>query len=945
MTKIIKDAIDDIKKVDADLSNGHVSIQEASQAVTDINASWDHFAANCQANGLDLEKGAKQAWGNDTFNAFSGIKNGAATGVGSVASFFNAVDTFKGNWRDPQVACQKIETGLKQISNGVKLLGDTLQNVSKTGKAIGNALSNASGHPLLNKMGGGIGNVSTGIGTFGGHLTNLGTAIPKSGVINLAGQMTGTIVAIANNKPFTPSFGGSNSTSQGSGSGSTNNPPTSNNNNNNNSNNNNGGNNSGGNNTNGTSNGGNSNNSNGQTTNDYTADMVNEIMVVLDDGKPSENSCCTINGVCYRLSGYSLSQELLQPMILSCILEKNDKHETQSDVVFTDVTQLIGKSFEISVSTIKAGKDAKDAQSQKAFVFKGMIIDVAASRSTASAQSASVTVATWDALLQNAPHCRSFENMSLKEIVDTVLKPYKEVNSKVEPRFKDKIPYVVQYNQSDYAFLSMLAVRFGEWMYDTGELFVFGEMLDLADSVKLEYPGGSLLSYNLSQQMDMFSFNHLLPDYYQFGKEQGILKETAKGIADGTVNTWTEMAYNASQQRYNSEQLMALNAGGFDDGKNAEGADSILGYSLKIEALGKKTHLMTVQGYSKLAMLQIGQDFLIRDKVQNVSGQSEDVEQKTLKIIGVNHSFDYGQSYSNSFTAVPEACEYPSYSDANVHVSVPTQRATVVDNKDEQRLGRIRVQFPWQEMQGKEMITPWLRIAVPYAGLGKGHQFIPEIGEEVMVGFEMNNPERPYIIGALYNGGSGKPDDKWAAADSASGKENNIKAIRTRNGHTIEIHDKGENGYIRIYDNEKENYILTFSTDEKLIKLESTGNIELYAQNDIIMHAGHDISLTAAHDMNRDADNDITEHAGRHRIAAIDVNDKLAIGENQLINIGDNKDEQVAHKLQVSAENIRIEADEKLLEYSTDHQQKASGSMSINAVNVIDIAASNVKVN
>lgn len=931
MTKIIKDAIDDIKKVDADLSNGHVSIQEASQAVTDINASWDHFAANCQANGLDLEKGAKQAWGNNTFNAFSGIKNGAVTGVGSVASFFNAVDTFKGNWRDPQVACQKIETGLKQISNGVKLLGDTLQNVSKTGKAIGNALSNASGHPLLNKMGGGIGNASTGIGTFGGHLTNLGTAIPKSGVINLAGQMTGTIVAIANNKPFTPSFGGSNSTSQGSGSGSINNPPTSNNNNNNtnnNTNNNNGGNNSGGSNTNGTSNGGNSNNSNGQTTNDYTADMVNEIVVILDDGKPSENSCCTINGVCYRLSGYSLSQELLQPMILSCILEKNDKHETQSDVVFTDVTQLIGKSFEISVSTIKAGKDAKDAQSQKAFVLKGMIIDVAASRSTASAQSASVTVATWDALLQNAPHCRSFENMSLKEIVDTVLKPYKEVNSKVEPRFKDKIPYVVQYNQSDYAFLRMLAVRFGEWMYDTGELFVFGEILDLEDAVKLEYPGGSLLSYNLNQQMDMFSFNHLLPDYYQFGKEQGILKETAKSLADSAVNTWTEKAYKASQQRYNSEQLMALNAGGFDNGKSAEGADSILGYSLKIEALGRKTHLMTVQGYSKLAMLQIGQDFLIRDKVQNVSGQSEDVEQKTLKIIGVNHSFDYGQSYSNSFTAVPEACEYPSYSDANIYVSVPTQRATVVDNKDEQHMGRVRVQFPWQEIQGKEMKTPWLRIAVPYAGLGKGHQFIPEIGEEVMVGFEMDNPERPYIIGALYNGGSGKPDDKWAAAGSESGSDNNIKAIRTRNGHTIEIHDKGDDGYIRIYDNEKENYILTFSTDEKLIKLESTGNIELYAQNDIIMHAGNNINVQAG--------NDRSTYIGR--------NDSLTVDSNQFVRVNENKDEQVTHKLQVTAENIRIEATENLLEYSNVHQQKANDSMAMNSGNRIDIKSGVVKV-
>lgn len=53
------------------------------------------------------------------------------------------------------------------------------------------------------------------------------------------------------------------------------------------------------------------------------------------------------------------------------------------------------------------------------------------------------------------------------------------------------------------------------------------------------------------------------------------------------------------------------------------------------------------------------------------------------------------------------------------------------------------------------MKTPWLRIAVPYSGQGKGFYFIPEIGEEVMVGFEMNNAERPYIIGTFFNGGNG----------------------------------------------------------------------------------------------------------------------------------------------------------------------------------------------
>ena len=243
-----------------------------------------------------------------------------------------------------------------------------------------------------------------------------------------------------------------------------------------------------------------------------------------------------------------------------------------------------------------------------------------------------------------------------------------------------------------------------------------------------------------------------------------------------------------------------------------------------------------------LGLLKIGQTFLIRDKVQNKSGESKDVEQKALKIIGINHSFDYQQEYSNIFTAIPVACNFPSYSDANVYPICPPQRAKVVENEDKQKLGRIRVQFPWQEAQNKEMKTPWLRIAVPYSGQGKGFYFIPEIGEEVMVGFEMNNAERPYIIGTFFNGGNGKPDEKWTSTNEPP---NNIKAIRSRNGHTILFNDQGEAGLLEIYDNKGNTYHITLSADDKKITIHSAGKIEIIADSDINIKSKGNISMEA----------------------------------------------------------------------------------------------------
>ena len=852
--KAVSTATFDIDKLSETLS-GKVSVDDMSRAASQIDNGYDQTLSDLSTIATGdksteyIEGWARTQFGDQMYEAASAIKNGASMAISGVDDFMSLGDIFGGSWRNPAAAAKKIENGLKTIQtaatkvstvannvfsavtgNDSVLLGK-LGNFNSMGVGTMSALAGVAGIGIGSVSSFQQGNIAAGIGgikdsissarkaysdVIGKDITNKKIEIEKEELKLSEGydppteiDKTSTVTPqdlddSTSTKENTSSNIDSNSRNNGSASGGSN-----------------------------------------SSNDDFSADMISEINVVLDGSSSSQNSFCTINGENYKLSSYSLSQELLQPMILNLSIEKENKIETQSDVVFADTAQLIGKAFEINVSTIKTSHEDSNAKPQKAFVFKGMIIDVSASRATASTQSASITVATWDALLQNAPHCRSFENMTLKDIIESVLKPYSDIKSKISPRFKDKIPYIVQYNQSDYAFISMLAVRFGEWMYNTGETFIFGEIEDSSSSANLEYPGGSLMSYNLHQSMTSFSFNHLLPDYYQYGKEKAILKESAQGVADGTVNNWTDKAFNASMQRFKNEQIATLNAGGFDGGKEDEGSDSILDYSLKIEAQGKKTGIMTVHGFSKLAMLKIGQTFLIRDNVQNKSGESKDVEQKALKVIGINHSFDYRQEYSNSFTAIPVACNYPSYSDADVFPSAPQQRAKVVENKDEQKLGRIRVQFPWQEIQSKEMKTPWLRIAVPYAGASKGYQFVPEIGEEVMVGFEMNNAERPYIIGSFYNGGNGKPDENWAVSTEEDGTTNNIKAIRTRNGHTIRFNDKGDAGLLEIYDNKNNTYHITLSADDKKITIYSAGEIEVVADTDINIKAKGDIGVNA----------------------------------------------------------------------------------------------------
>ena len=679
---------------------------------------------------------------------------------------------------------------------------------------------------------------------------------------------------------------------------------------------------------------------------------IKNITVTIDDVK-SSGFDIILDGEMWRLDDFTLHQSLLSYNTLCFNMHKGPK-EDDKEARFTLCSQIIGKEITLSLDTDNIENLSLSTNNEKTaeISFRGIIMSASGSR-IGSQYIINVEARSKEALLNNNPNCKSFEEKTLNDIVNDVIggNDSNGIEATVDARFADSIAYCVQYNETDYQFLQRLARRYGEWLYNDGEQMVFGNMIS-QETVKLNYPSKDIPSYNVDLRMQHVAFSHISSSYnaYDATCKEG-LEEMQRAY-----NPLGDSVFEASENNFSKPTLQNLHSGGFAD---QDGRETILNVSTKTQARGEKAGMLTYSGNTYCSKLNIGTTLVIVDNFisDDVTNAKSEIDQDEILITELLHTFSSNEIYSNHFYGIPSACDYPPYANSDVYPMAPSCRAKVTDNEDPMDLGRIRVQFDWQAQLDENMMTPWLRIAQPYAGGGKGFSFIPEIGEEVMVDFEGGNAERPYVKGTLYNG-VGNPDQKWLPGNNQS---NQIKAIRTRNGHTIEIHDEGNDGYIRIYDNEKENYILTFSTDRKLIMLESTGNIEMYAKNDIIMHAGHDIMATADHDisetahndmflaadndMQRTADNDIREHAKRDRTTNIDRNDSLEIKENQIVKIGDNKDEQIEHKLQLTAENIREEAKEELLEYSKTHHAKAEKEMALNASAKIDIKAGIVKVN
>ncbi len=120
-----------------------------------------------------------------------------------------------------------------------------------------------------------------------------------------------------------------------------------------------------------------------------------------------------------------------------------------------------------------------------------------------------------------------------------------------------------------------------------------------------------------------------------------------------------------------------------------------------------------------------------------------------------------------------------------------------------------------------------------------GNFFVPEIYSEVLVDFVDGDIDQPYVAGTFFSTDVRPfyPDSEWAS-DAA-----NIKAIRTRSGHTIEFHDSDGGEKIRIYDSENKNEITLDSANDEL-KISASGTLKIEA-NDIEIKAENGLKIEA----------------------------------------------------------------------------------------------------
>ena len=252
-----------------------------------------------------------------------------------------------------------------------------------------------------------------------------------------------------------------------------------------------------------------------------------------------------------------------------------------------------------------------------------------------------------------------------------------------------------------------------------------------------------------------------------------------------------------------------------------------------------ETHYITAE--SQVPTLRVGSVVSLYSSFLERVGNLSEESLGNFIIIEITHEVSQGSYYKNRFKAIPATIKAMPSPKVRMPLA-ETQMATVLSNADPEGKGRVRVRMNWQT---DGMQTGWVRVMTPDGGSSsdvksnRGFVFIPEVGDQVLLGFRHGDPARPYVLGSLFNGTTG----------NGGGSNNSIKSLKTRSGISVILND--DNKSLAIKD-----------AGGSSIHLDGNGNILLNAPKNIQINAGNNMSLMVGHDLQVNVGNSQTMNIG-----------------------------------------------------------------------------------
>lgn len=515
-------------------------------------------------------------------------------------------------------------------------------------------------------------------------------------------------------------------------------------------------------------------------------------------------------------------------------LEKSENHE------LNEAQNFLGKRLTV-VFSYKGMPDGPER------TFVGVILSVEYEQEEGNLGIIVLSGYSPTILLDAAPHTQSFggsSSVSLNTIADAVIKEALNNNYdfRIDCGYVKNISYSSQYNETHYNYLARMAEAYGEQFFYDGEVLHFGTLPPPENPLRLIYKS------NISDVKLKMKATHVNPTFYGYNSSKNEKLTTGKS----TVKHVSDIANRAQQIAEKTFTTPSLRIAPIRSSTSMD-----IAASQKGAAGSKVAEVFVTSGKTSIPFLYPGCTAEINMRKKDSSQTSYFTK---LIVTETQHEVDGKGNYQGTFEAVAADSGFlprPEFEYPNAE----TQMATVISNTDPQNQGRVQVRFDWQMHD----TTDFIRVMTPDAGSSdkvsknRGFMAIPEVGDQVMVDFIHNHPDRPFVMGGLFHG----------KVAGGGGNGNNIKSISSKSGNIIQFNDvcgieiKDRNGnYVTlsgtgdvttsVSNNATENVGVMHSINvgskegggsNAVLKLDNEGNVSITCDKEITFKTG-DSSIT-----------------------------------------------------------------------------------------------------
>lgn len=389
-----------------------------------------------------------------------------------------------------------------------------------------------------------------------------------------------------------------------------------------------------------------------------------------------------------------------------------------------------------------------------------------------------VILKPWFYFLSYTQDCRVFQDMTVPDIITDLFKEYgyqdfdlSELQNSYTPR-----AYCTQYNESVFNFISRLCEEEG--------LYYFYKYDDDKHLIMFQDSGfaGKNFTSPLTYRRDQTRKNSVVNWTHKYELTSNAVKTSVYQYQNPSELIESKISLQGDDKNYERYSYPS---------EIATTSQSALDDLVRVQIARQIFSSSTVSACSNCSGLEAGMAFMLTDHVNSL----ENGEYVITKLTVFLNPSDESLYVITGFNCVPNDGRIMPEPIIPKPKITGLQSAIVVGSENEEIhtdfMGRIKVQFHWDRHgENDENSSCWIRTTQLWAGNGYGAQFIPRVGQEVLVDFEEGNPDRPFVIGTVPNADTMMPFDPETNPSQLGIKTHSFNEEDTDKANVLRFDDK-----------------------------------------------------------------------------------------------------------------------------------------------------------